>query len=202
MTPQTFGSVCHGQRVFPSWMYPSGTLGSIDAYSSGIKWRTFCAIDCLLQDAIQMCPTVWNIHNEIWYRGRISVAALRFFFLHFYFVLFLCFYLWVMNWSGSVMKWGRAVELLHLRGTFLHLVVCFRHWRAHLSPALLSPAAALMSTEVVLVAREDKGKWCGCADRIWKGNMSLQHAWTCAWCLCVYLYVSVKESVLSVCFMC
>lgn len=65
MTPQTFGSVCHGQRVFPSWMYPSGTLGSIDAYSSGIKWRTFCAIDCLLQDAIQMCPTVWNIHKDM-----------------------------------------------------------------------------------------------------------------------------------------
>lgn len=49
----------------------------------------------------------------------------------------------------------RSSLLLHSRGTFLHLVVCFRPWRAHLNLALLSPAAPLRSTEVVLVAMED-----------------------------------------------
>lgn len=91
---------------------------------------------------------------------------------------------------------------LLLRGTFPHLLVCFRPWRAHLNPTLLFPAAPLRSAEVVLVAMEDTRKWRGCSDRLRRGNMCVRYVWMCMCSLCVYEYVSLKLSVLSACSMC
>ena len=100
-------------------------------------------------------------------------------------------YLWVMNRSCSVVKQRRSGLLPHLRGTFLHLVVCFRPWRAHLNPTLLFPAAAAaaaaapQSSWVLLVAMEDARKWRGRAVRMRRGR----RACAVGVCACVYVYV-------------
>lgn len=99
------------------------------------------------------------------------------------------FYLWVMNRSCFIMKWGKAV---FWEVALLYLVVCFRPWRAHLNLALLFPVAPPQCSWVVLVAMEDTRKWCGAANRIWVHSVCMC---TCMFCegVCVkcFLYVLI-----------
>ena len=136
------------------------------------------------------CSAVWETYiircsTE---RGEGESLELFFFFLSSFPCPITPLYLWVMN--RSCYEARRSSLLPHLRGTFLHLVVCFRPWRAHLNPTLLFPAAAAAAPQhswVVLVAMEDARKWRGHAVRIRRGRYVFAVC-VCV-CVCVYVYV-------------
>lgn len=68
-------------------------------------------------------------------------------------------YLWVMNRSCFIMKWGAVGGIFSWKLALLYLVACSRPWRAHLNRALLFPGAPPQRSWVLLVAMEDVRRW-------------------------------------------
>lgn len=74
MIPQTLAKVATDGTAYPSWIHPSGALGSIIAHSSGIKGKPFIfAIDCICCRMLFKCGTVWETYitgyNTEWCEG-------------------------------------------------------------------------------------------------------------------------------------